>query len=532
MWQERENIKFSNNIFISLYILISAVLILIAVTNTFIKPLGIYDEGFSLTNALRILQGDTPHLDYWAAYPPGTSLILAMAFNFFEPTLLIARLVNLSWTIFILSGFYILLRQFASIWLSLTATVIASFWLSAALYPSYSVTPALALIFTALVFFIKGIDLNSQKMSGIGGLIAGCIVLFRHDFAGYLFLSISLGLIMTLFSKYADTTKSTSTQNTLFFLASFLATTLVIIFTLLSYSGWNHFIQQAIVFPATGMRENRLLPYPGLLDFFGASKGQWLLAWLVPIIILVGIFNKWFARANQGFCISIATYTLAVMSLLLTLQAHNRLDMPHAAPSMIFALSFLVVLASIKPQFSPRLYRATSLGLIGLLFIYSIFVTTDHRHINYSAIFVCARDHLTQPCMKADKNQIEIVEFINKNYQPTDYIFVGNTRHDKIFINDASLYFLLKKPMPIKWNEMHPGIVTTKDVQENIIKNLDEKKVNVIVIVAMPQSNENNASAVSSGVFALDEHIRNHYRKVFSTGNYVVLERSSTLLSK
>ena len=217
MWQERENIKYSNNIFISLYVLISAALILIAVTNTFIKPLGIYDEGFSLTNALRILQGDTPHLDYWAAYPPGTSLTLAMAFKFFEPTLLIARLVNLSWTIFILSGFYILLRQFASILLSLTATVIASFWLSAALYPSYSVTPALALIFTALAFFTKGIDLNSKKMSVIGGLIAGCIVLFRHDFAGYLFLSISLALIMTLFSKYADTTKSTSTRNTLFF---------------------------------------------------------------------------------------------------------------------------------------------------------------------------------------------------------------------------------------------------------------------------------------------------------------------------
>ena len=74
---------------------------------------------------------------------------------------------------------------------------------------------------------------------------------------------------------------------------------------------------------------------------------------------------------------------------------------------------------------------------------------------------------------------------------------------------------------------MHPGIVTTKDVQENIIKNLDEKKVRVIVIAAMPQSNENNASAVSSGVFALDEHIRNHYRKVFSTGNYQVLEKDS-----
>lgn len=529
MWHNRKNIKFSYGIFVSLFVFISVVLILIAVTNTFIKPLGVYDEGFSLTNALRILQGDIPHLDYWAAYPPGTSLILAMAFNFFEPTLLIARLVNLSWTIFILSSFFIFSRQFASIWLSLTATVIASFWVSAALYPSYSVTPALGLIFTALAFFTKGIDLKSKRMSIIGGLIAGSIVLFRHDFAGYLFLSISLALIMTLFTKYADTSKNASTQNVLFFLASFLATTLVIILMVLSYSGWNNFIQQAILFPATGMRENRLLPYPGLLDFFGPSKGQWLLAWLVPIIIFVGLLNKWIARANQGFCISIATYTFAVMSLLLTLQAHNRLDMPHAAPSMMFALCFLVALSSNKPQFAPSLYRVTFLGLIGFLFIYSIYVTTNHRFINYSAIFVCASDQLAQPCMKADKNQIEIVDFINKNYQPTDYIFVGNTRHDKIFINDASLYFLLKKPIPIKWNEMHPGVVTTREVQEDIIKNLEEKKVNVIVIAAMPQSNENNASKVSSGVFALDDYIRNHYRKVFSNRYYLVLERGTPL---
>lgn len=515
-----------NHFLLSLYGLISIALILFGLTSSFLKPLGIYDEGFALTNALRILQGEVPHRDYWAAYPPGTSLALAVFFSFFEPTLFVARLVNLGWTILILASIFVLLRHFASTWSSLTATVVASLWVSASLYPSYSVIPALALVFLALALFAKGIAFDNKSIIALGGIIAGCVVLFRHDFSGYLFFSILATLIVTIVKTKSEAARSSTIRSALFFLVLFFLTTLVVLILLLTYSGWGNFIQQAIEFPATGMREYRFLPYPGLLDFFGAWKSQWLLAWLVPGLVFAALCNQWIARANQELSKSMAIYTLAIMSLLLTVQAHNRLDTSHAAPSILFALCFLVSAASSRPLVAQRTYRIVSCGLIAVLFLYSAYAAVDYP--SYRNVIECARNRPPQSCMKADESQMQVVEFVNKNFNPTEPVFIGNTRHDKIFVNDASMYFLLGRAIPVKWNEMHPGVVTTRDVQQAIIKQLDERKVNVVVIANMPEPQEKNASAVSSGVHVLDDYIKNNYKPVFSNNRYQVLERWKT----
>jgi len=73
---------------------------------------------------------------------------------------------------------------------------------------------------------------------------------------------------------------------------------------------------------------------------------------------------------------------------------------------------------------------------------------------------------------------------------------------------------------------MHPGIVTTENVQSEIVKSINEKKVKYIVLFDMPESREHNLSSVSSRVVLLDEFIDKNFHTVFVRGGYKVLVRN------
>jgi hypothetical protein len=145
--------------------------------------------------------------------------------------------------------------------------------------------------------------------------------------------------------------------------------------------------------------------------------------------------------------------------------------------------------------------------------------------VKFGSVLRCAEHVKTSHCMAADDEQTEVVEFVNQHLPRAETVFVGNTHHDKIYVNDASLYFLLGRPIPVKWNEMHPGVVTTEPVQKAMIQQIEQRRVKLIVLAAMPDSSEANASAASSQVHALDDYIKRNYRQVFSNRRYAALQR-------
>lgn len=501
------------------------VLVIILALSSFMKPLGLYDEGFSLTNALRILNGDIPHRDYWAAYPPGTSFTLAVAFSLFEPSLIVARFVNLGWTLILAFSIFLCLRRFAPTLIGLSVVILASLWVSAAIYPSYSVLPALALTFLALAFLGGAIKAESSACSVIGGCVAGSITLFRHDFSAYLFVSLVLSLLVCVVMKPSSRHMPEFKKAALFIL-SFLVAAILLLSIMLTKVGWEDFFQQAILFPAKGMREYRHLPVPGFFDFFQSKKSQWVLAWIVPIGVFVGCVHIFISHRENSLFTQMVIRMFALMAILLTLQAHNRLDYPHAAPSMIFLFCFFSVIMGAKPQNISIIRNSFGIAFVVAFSLFSMLITI--RHVGISCTYRCITHPENFFCIPVDNNQIEVVNFINHNAAQDDYVFVGNTYHDRILINDASLYFLLRKSIPVKWNEMHPGIVTTKPVQEEIVNALNTKEVHFVVLADMPESKEKNLSSISSNVHLLDDFIKDNYSPVFSNTRYSILKRTSS----
>jgi hypothetical protein len=118
----------------------------------------------------------------------------------------------------------------------------------------------------------------------------------------------------------------------------------------------------------------------------------------------------------------------------------------------------------------------------------------------------------------------DAVEYVQEHVPEDGRIFVGCTRHDRIFTNDILFYFLSGRRSSTKYHELHPGLATTEEVQQKIVAGLREHNVQMVVLTAGDVL-EPNESARSSGVRLLDDFIRREFRQVEQFGDYSVWKR-------
>jgi len=122
--------------------------------------------------------------------------------------------------------------------------------------------------------------------------------------------------------------------------------------------------------------------------------------------------------------------------------------------------------------------------------------------------------------------QISAIQYIQERTEPEEKIFVGNVRNDKVVNNDVLFYFLSERKSATKYFEIHPGLTNTYLVQKNIINDLKNNNVRYIVLwddpLKMVEPNESNKS---SGVFLLDNYIRDNYEIIKVIRDYKILKK-------
>jgi hypothetical protein len=118
----------------------------------------------------------------------------------------------------------------------------------------------------------------------------------------------------------------------------------------------------------------------------------------------------------------------------------------------------------------------------------------------------------------------ETVAYVKARVPEGEKIFVGTTRHDRIYTNDVMLYFLANRHAGSVYHELFPGLATTESVQRTIIAELEANHVRLLVL-RQEHTLEPNQSSVSSGVHVLDDYIRTHFAPSRLFGDYAVFER-------
>ena len=119
---------------------------------------------------------------------------------------------------------------------------------------------------------------------------------------------------------------------------------------------------------------------------------------------------------------------------------------------------------------------------------------------------------------------VDLVNTLQKTGE-THPIFIGCTRHDRVFVNPIMIYFLADRPSGTYFHHFDPGITTTADIQKLIVQDLQMNKVTTIVISDKTLPDEPNLGSQSSNVYILDKFIAEQFRTTDKFGLVQVMHR-------
>ncbi|HXY41168.1 MAG TPA: hypothetical protein VEQ10_15955, partial [Vicinamibacteria bacterium] len=125
-----------------------------------------------------------------------------------------------------------------------------------------------------------------------------------------------------------------------------------------------------------------------------------------------------------------------------------------------------------------------------------------------------------------DADQAEAIRAVRTRLPAEAPLFVGNTRHDLAYINDAIFYFLAERRCVTYYHNLLPGLVTTERVQRQMGAELARAAPPLVVLRAgLESGQEPNQSRRPSGVTLLDDAIRASYHQDVVVGRYQIWTR-------
>lgn len=508
-------------------------------------PANLYDEGLVLVNAERIRGGEIIYRDFWTLYSPGYFYALAGLFSLVEPNILVARLFDTALRFLVTLGVYALARPLTSWRAALIPWALVTFWLGTIRFYSYPAFPAAGAILLTALLFRRYLVTDRVRWLLAAGTALGLTALLRLDFGGYAAVGFAAALacheMRLAYDAGVDRQKwpGRVLRAEAIMAAGALIVALPVYLALGLAAGFAVLYEDLVHFPATTFRAVRYLPVPPLIPNFGKINGlQWndwvrLYLPLGTFVAGLGAAIRWLfwrpaPRTDVRYQAGVLLVALIGAGLGLAVKATSRYHELHALPMTFCA----VIVATVLLYRLPRRWRRSvpfRIGAGGLAFLLLTGPYLLHfallAQLNAASPLGCYSTDPRAGCVPLGRDQAAVAEYIRSQTRPDEYVFIGNTRHDKLFVNDLMLYFLVDRPIPTRYAELHPGLATTLPVQQAIVDELFAHDVRWIVLAAGWESREPNASALSSGVTYLDDYIRRHYRLLTSFGTYQVWQR-------
>jgi len=514
-------------------------------------PLNIYDEGLIVYGSVRVMHGDVPYRDFWAQYSPGQFYVLAALFRTFGANIMVERTWDVVCRAALALALYGVAAQLSNRWLAIVVWAAGVVWLSFYGFFGYPIFQGLLFSFLSLYCLLRAMSRPKERRWGWGaGLMLGLAAIFRHDMAVYAVAAEGLVFISFVAASQPGGTLLTRLwQGFRAFLpvaAGALVLVVPVLVVLLIQVPLRELVDQLFIFPLVTFPLVRDLPFPA----FTASAEDapfylpfvlYAIAAVVAIVRTVGMgtlrleLEHGLLRREDVSERDLAhmrvqhwgMFVVILFGLFGFNQARVRSDLIHTPH---FFLAAVVLLPAIMRGF--RRVDAMSSGIVtivALIVSYSLFPEPLEWHADMLRL---RRNSTVQMSMAmdnaqgtlADSSQLMVAQTLRNMTEPGDMVYIGLSRHDKVFANDAMLYFLAKVNSPTRYQELHPGLVNTLPVQQEMVADLERHQPKIIVLTNMFEGvNEPNDSSLNSGVKLLDTYLREHYKLSNAIGSYRIL---------
>ena len=524
-------------------LIIAAIYFFIGIGN----QLNVYDEAIGITGAWLTKSGLTPIKDFWTLYSPGWFYVLGAIQNLFGESILVSRIAT---TLITLATGLVLLILTKKIYQTNRFAIAFGIFLAwAGHFTFYSrALPAGVLCILLSAFFIfRFFETKNNIHLIFAGFALGLTAIFRHEMAGYMY---GAEFWAVFFSGMPDKTTAFKVRikhgiiNSLLYSAAAVVIFLPFALYFMNQVDLMEIWQTLFVFPFTIFKEARSLPFPNPIFFLNSAflnagiGRQIYLFWeavsfWLPLVVLLYSGYDLYASSRKG-TLELNGHIFWKRMLLVNIglnfynQAMVRSDAEHIFPAMIIAGILVGRFIDLKALKQPR----NSIMALAVLLIVSIPVIKKAQSVKEyfaGAPIESPRAAGIRLPMESAMVYNKVLEVIAKETSAGDYIYSGLTSHDKIYINDAMIYFLANRKPATKYTELHPGMTDQTTTQIDIIQSLKQHNTKLVILKKSIESNENNLSSVSTSVVLLDTYIRRNYQLISIFGDYFIFKKNYVL---
>ena len=495
------------------------------------KQITLFDEGVILVGAERASAGAVLHRDFYFNYGPAQLYTLSFLFRIFSPSVWVERAWDALTRSCVVLFVFLLCARLGSrrvAWLAAFASLIS---LAHFGFHGYPVFPALAsALASALCLFAVFANSRSTFWLVAGGLCTGITFLFRYDIGLFVFGTDAILMTAWLLTQSGRAGRATGALFALMRFAAGFAIIALPLGTAYVLSG----VAKDFLFDVVSFSKSyiamRSLPFPGL-NALKRSPSE--AAVYLPLIVMaataLAIPFSW--RRKKGDPVVGLTALLLALTGVFFAKGFIRVSTIQMAMAIISSIALIAVVAARLSSY-PRFARLAVGGAVvaaGLCTLIAGF--GDLKSGRQNAVAWMGNADCRAPagigrlgCYTVDDSHAGAIRYIEQVTTPADTIFVGNGRHDKVFINDIAFYFLAGRVPATKWYQFDPGLQTTAQLQREIVGELSRRCPPFIVLESeWDKMEEANASAVSSGVTILDDYLRTHFTPAARFGTIRIL---------
>lgn len=499
----------------------------------------IYDEGLILLGAQRILEGEVPYRDFWGMYGPGQFYAVAALFKLFGSTVLVEQLWDVAIRAGITAMAFLWARRLGAGVCAYVAWAVVLVLLSGFGSHGFPVMHALMFVLVSAWLVLGAIERERPaRRLFAAGACAGIAALFRHDMGFYTVAAEALFLLWWAPRRIVGSLAPLA-------LGAGLVVGAAAIFLLAQMPArdlwFNLFVVPGTIYPRV-----RWLPWPPLPDPRAMFSGPHAIrafndgvdAYLPLAVCAVALASVAFSRTEPLRRAGMVLLVLLTLALYLKglVRTHNIHTIQSVIPAVVLAF---VLIARVRGRIVQlALGVAVTVPLIWMpagIVIATIrknvaTLRTVHKEIGLRLgmphLCAAAPGLERARCFLPPPDDSRIALLVQSLTRPNEPVYVGPSRHDRIFLNNLLLQYLMARPAATRWHESHPGIQTTEPIQREMIAEFTARNVRVLVLSAEWEDiREPNESALSSGVTLLDDYIKANFEETDKFGAVSVWRR-------